>query len=161
MELLNNLGINVKLLIAQIVNFLILLFILYKFAYKPVFKILDNRTKKIEKGLKDAEEAKNKLVEISEKEKKIVAEAKKEAQIIIKKAEETAIQSAKDIEVSAKNQSDKILEEAKVQIEQEKDKAVKEIKSKIAELVIKATEKIIDEKIDQNKDKELIEKAIK
>ncbi len=161
MELLNNLGINVKLLIAQIVNFLILLFILYKFAYKPVFKVLDNRTKKIEKGLKDAEEAKNKLVEISEKEKKIVTEAKKEAQIIIKKAEETAIQSAKDIEISAKNQSDKILEEAKVQIEQEKNKAVKEIKSKIAELVIRATEKIIDEKIDQNKDKELIEKAIK
>lgn len=161
MELLNNLGINIKLLVAQIINFLVLLFVLYKFAYGPVLKMLENRTKKIEKGLKDAEDAKNKLVEIAEREKKILAEARNEAQKIIKKSEDVALKNARDIEVSAKEQSKKILAEAKVQIEQEKNKAVKDAKSEIADLVVRATEKIIDEKMNSAKDKELIEKAIK
>lgn len=161
MELLNNLGINIKLLIAQVINFLVLLFVLYKFAYGPVLKMLDNRTKKIEKGLRDAEDAKNKLVEISEREKKILSEARNEARKIIKKSEDVALKNAKDIEISAKAQSEKILEEAKVQIEQEKNKAVKEAKSEIAGLVVSATEKIIGEKMNSGKDKELIEKAIK
>ena len=62
MELLSNLGINGKLLLAQIVNFFILLYILKRFAYKPILKVLDDRKEKIEKGLRDAENAKDKLL---------------------------------------------------------------------------------------------------
>jgi F-type H+-transporting ATPase subunit b len=160
MELLANLGINWKLLIAQIVNFLILLFVLYKFAYTPVLKVLNDRTKKIEDGIKNAEDAKNKLIELSAREKDVLSKARKEAQEIIKKSEENALKNAKTIEDSAKNQYGKILEEAKAQIEQEKNKAVKEAKLEIAELIVSATEKIIDEKMDAKKDKELINKAI-
>jgi F-type H+-transporting ATPase subunit b len=160
MELLANLGINWKLLIAQIVNFLILLFVLYKFAYTPVLKVLNDRTKKIEDGIKNAEDAKNKLIELSAREKDVLSKARKEAQEIIKKSEENALKNAKTIEDSAKNQYGKILEEVKAQIEQEKNKAVKEAKLEIAELIVSATEKIIDEKMDAKKDKELINKAI-
>jgi len=161
MELLANLGINWKLLIAQIVNFLILLLVLYKFAYGPVLKMLNDRTKKIEDGIKNAEDAKKKLIELSAREKDVLAKARKEAQGIIKKSEENALKNAKLIEDSAKTQYEKILEEAKAQIEQEKNKAVKEAKSEIAELIVIATEKIIDEKMTNEKDKELISKAIK
>jgi F-type H+-transporting ATPase subunit b len=161
MELLSKIGIDWKLLAAQIINFLVLLFVLYKFAYGPILKMLDDRTKKIEKGLKDSEEAQKKLVEIEAKEKAVLVAAREEAQKIIQKSETTAVQNAKEIEISAKEQSAKILTEAKKQIEQEKNKVMQEVKSEIAGLVMQATEKIIDEKMTSEKDKEMINKAIK
>jgi F-type H+-transporting ATPase subunit b len=161
MELLNNLGINAKLLIAQIINFLVLLFVLYKFAYGPVLKILNERTKKIEKGLKDAETAQKKLTEISEKEKAVLIKARKEAQEIVDKAEKVAVKNKEEIIEQAKIQSEKILSDSAKKIETEKVLMFQEVKKQVAGLVVAATGKIIDEKMDAGKDKELIEKAIK
>ncbi len=160
MELLENLGINWKLLIAQIINFLILLFVLHRFAYKPILKMLDDRTNKIEKGLKDAEETQNKLREITQKEKEILAKARTEAQEILKKTEDMAKKSKEEIAVEAKTQAEKIISDAKASIESEKTKMLREVKSEVAELVVLATEKVIREKIDSAKDRELIEKSI-
>lgn len=148
-------------MLAQIVNFVILLAVLYKFAYGPVLKMLEERTKKIEKGLKDAEESHKKLAEISEKEAAVLVEARKNAQQIIKKSEETAIRNAEEIVAAAKGQSDKILESAKKQIEQEKEKILLEVKAEVAGLVVAATEKIIHAKLDGEKDRELISQSIK
>ena len=161
MELLNNLGINGKLLLAQIINFLVLLFVLYKFAYGPVLKILNERTNKIEKGLKDSEDAQKKLIEITEKERAVLVKARKQAQEIIAKAEEVAVKNKEEIIVAAKTQSEKILLDSAKKIETEKALMFQEVKKQVAELVIAATGKIIDEKMDTGKDKELIEKAIK
>jgi len=161
MELLNNLGINGKLLLAQIINFLVLLFVLYKFAYGPVLKLLDKRTKKIEKGLKDAEDAQKKLVEITEKERAVLVKARKQAQEIIAKAEEVAVKNKEEIIITAKAQSDKILADSAKKIETEKVLMFQEVKKQVSELVIAATGKIISEKLDSTKDKELIDKVIK
>ncbi len=160
MELLNSLGINVKLLIAQIINFLILLIVLYKFAYGPVLKMLDDRTKKIEKGMKDAEASGKKLEEIAATEKGILEEAKLQAKEIVKRSEDAAVTQAEEIVITAKEQTQKMIETATRQIEQEKTKILAEAKSEIANLVMRATEKIIDEKLDSVKDKELIEKSL-
>ena len=97
MELLTNVGINGKLLLAQSVNFVILLFVLYKFAYGPVLKLLTERTSKIEKGLKDSEYAQKKLIEITEKEREIFTRARKQAQEIVAKAEEVAMKNKEEI----------------------------------------------------------------
>ena len=160
-ELLTKLGIDWKLLIAQIVNFLVLLFVLYKFAYGPVLAMLDKRQKKIEKGLKDADEAHKKLAESEEKQKEILRKARTEAKDIVEKAHIQAEKSKSEIAGEAKKQSEKIIANAKDQIEQEKNKMITEVKSEIGSLVVAATEKIIGEKIDEKKDKELIEKSIK
>lgn len=160
-ELIKTFHIEVNLLVAQIVNFTIVLLVLYKFAYKPVLKTLNSRTDKIEKGLSDADTAGKKLEEIMKKEKEVLANAKKEAQEIIKTAEEQAKANATSIVLEARNQNEKLIVSAKKQIEQEKDKMLSEVKGEIANLVILATEKIIGEKLDKEKDKELIEKAIK
>lgn len=161
MELLNNLGINGKLLLAQIINFLILLWVLHKFAYGPVVKMLEERTEKIEKGLKNAQDAQKKLEEIAEKEKDVLVEARRQAQEIIKKSEATAVAQAQEIISVSKEQSQKMLETAQKQIDQEKAKILAEVKSEVAALVMMATEKIIDEKLDSVKDGELIKEAIK
>jgi F-type H+-transporting ATPase subunit b len=160
-ELIKTFHIETNLLIAQVVNFSIVLFVLYKFAYGPILKTLNDRTKKIEKGLKDAEETQKKLQEMTQKEKEILAKAKKEAQEIIKKSEEEAKKNAEMIVVEAKVKTDKAVADAKRLIEQEKSKMLSEVKADVAGLVALAAGKIISEKIDSAKDKELIEKALR
>lgn len=159
-ELLNKLGIDWKLLIAQIINFLVLLFVLYRFAYKPVLAMLEKRTKKIEKGLKDAEEAKKQLEAGRKKQAEILRKTRAEAKSIVEKAYIQAERGKSEIAAEAKAQKEKMIADAKAQIGQEKEKAVREIKSEIGNLIVAATEKIIDEKIDEEKDKEIIEKLI-
>ena len=83
MEILNQIGIDGKLLLAQAVNFLILLFLLHRFAYKPMLAFLEKRSDRIEKGLRDAEEAEKRLVQAAENEEKVLAKAREEAKKII------------------------------------------------------------------------------
>ena len=160
-ELVKTFHIEVGMLLAQFANFVIVFFVLYKFAYGPVLKLLNERTQKIEKGLKDAEESHKKLQEISEKEAAVLVEARKKAQEIIKKSEETAVAQSQEIVAGAKEQTEKMLASAKKEIEQEKEKIIAEAKSEVANLVVLATEKIIHEKLDSAKDKELISQIVK
>lgn len=159
-ELLSKLGIDWKLLIAQIVNFLILLFILYKFAYGPIVAMLEKRQKKIEQGLKDAEAARRNLEKSEEKQKEILKKARADFKVIVEKAHTQAEKSKSEIAAEAKAQAERILADAKVQIGREKEKTIREIKSEIGGLVIAAAEKVIGERLDEDKDKKLIERAI-
>ncbi|MFA5994504.1 MAG: F0F1 ATP synthase subunit B [Parcubacteria group bacterium] len=159
-ELVKTFHIEVGMLLAQFVNFAIVFFVLYKFAYGPVLKMLQERTKKIEQGLQDAQASQKKLAEISEKEALVLVEARKQSQAIIKKAEEAAVVQAQEIVTIAKEQTQKMLATAQRQIEQEKAKILAEVKAEVASLVMLATEKIIDEKLDSTKDSELIKRVI-
>ncbi|MDH4330512.1 MAG: F0F1 ATP synthase subunit B [Candidatus Moranbacteria bacterium] len=161
MELINALGLNVKILLAQLVNFSVLLFVLYKFAYGPILKMLDERRDKIEEGIKNAEDAKTKLAKIEMSEKEILSDARKEAQKIIVAAEDVAKKNKEDILNEAKKQSQQILEKAEKNIEQEKNKMMEDAKKELSELVSLATEKIVGEKMDAKKDKEIIDSVIK
>lgn len=159
-EIINTFHIDWKLIIAQLVNFAIVLFVLYKFAYGPILKMMNERSDKIEKGLKDAEGAHKKLKEIAEKEKEVLVEARKQAQEIVAKAESVAVKSKEEIIADSKVQAVKILEDAAKKIEQEKNQMLSEVKTQVAELVVAATGKVIDEKMDSDKDKELINKSL-
>jgi len=121
---------------------------------------LNERTGKIEKGLKDAEDAQNKLAEMEKKEKDVLTKAKEEGQKIITAAEVTAQKNKEDLLVETKQQAEKLLTDAGKKIEEEKNKMIGEVRSEVAGLVVMATEKILDEKIDVSKDKELIKKSI-
>ena len=160
-ELITTFHIDWKLIVAQLVNFAIILFVLKKFAYGPVMKLMNDRAKKIEKGLHDAEAAGKKLTEIEKEEKDILQQARAEAQKIAEKSENQAVKNAENIIALAEEQRKKMLQEAKEQLEVEKKKIVSEAKAEVGALIVQAAEKIIDEKMDSKRDKELIEKAIK
>jgi len=159
-ELITTFHIDWKLIIAQLVNFGIILFVLKRYAYGPTMKLMDDRTKKIEKGLKDAQDSHKKLAEIAEKEKEVLVEARKTAQEIVSKAEAVAVKNKEEIITQTKEQAEKILSDAAKKIELEKNQMFAEIKTQVAELVVLATGKVIGEKIDSEKDKDLIAKAI-
>ena len=97
---------------------------------------------------------------MTEKEKEVLVNAKKEAQEIIKKSENEAMKNAESIIANAKEQNTKMIEEAKAVIENEKERMLSEIKSEVADLVVMATEKVIAEKLNSEKDREIIKSAI-
>jgi F-type H+-transporting ATPase subunit b len=159
-ELIKTFHIDWKLIIAQLVNFAIVLFVLKYYAYGPVLKMMTERSEKIEKGIKDAEHAHKKLAEIAEKEKEVLVEAKKEAGAIIAKAEAVAVKNKESILAESKQQAEKILADGVKKMEAERVHMMEEIKDQLAELVVAATGKVLAEKIDGDKDKEIIARAI-
>lgn len=161
MELFKVFGLNFKILIAQFFNFAILFFVLYKFGYKPILKFLDDRKNEIAKGIKDAEVAQKKLIEIEEREKEIIKKAKKEALKIIEEAKERGKKRREQMIEKAKEDIGQIIEGEKIKMRAEKAETLKEIKAEIASLIVGAVEKVLEEKMDKKKDKELIEKIAK
>ncbi|HBU10315.1 MAG: F0F1 ATP synthase subunit B, F-type H+-transporting ATPase subunit b [Parcubacteria group bacterium GW2011_GWC1_36_108] len=160
-ELISTFHIDIKLIIAQLVNFAIVLFVLKRYAYGPMMKLMNERSEKIEKGIADAEESQKRLAEITQKEKEVLVEARKTAQEIVAKAEAVAVKNKEEIVVEAKAQAEKILADSAKKIELEKNQMMQEVKGQIAELVVAATRKLIDEKMTSEKDTDLIAKAIR
>ena len=159
-ELFTSLGLNAKLFVAQLINFGILLFVMYRFVYKPILRLLDDRTKKIEKGLADADASRQKLEEMTEREREIVTEAKKQAKELIAAAEAQAQVNRDEIIASAKEESAKILQQSQKNIEEQKIQLIGDVKKEVAQLVMTAVEKVIGEKMDEKQDTKIINDAI-
>ena len=155
MEALSALGIDWKLLLAQGVNFLVLLYILKRFAYKPMLDHLEKRTARIERGLKDAEAAKVRLEEAAAKEEAILGKAREAAKQIVADAEIAAEKRGEKIVDEVEKKAAILLEEAKKHAEQERDTLFREAKNEIAGLVLAATEKVLREKLSGSTDEEL------
>jgi len=161
MELFQALGLNVKILIAQLVNFAILLFILWKFGYGPMIRFLDERNEKIESGIKNFEEAQKRMVEIEEKEKQVIKEAQKQAQELIAKTNDMIARRKKEMTKKAKEEISAIVQKTKDDLEIEKKITLKHIKEESADLVIEVLEKILGKNMDVSIDKAFIDQAIK
>lgn len=155
------LGIDWRLLIAQVVNFLILLILLTKFLYKPIVKMLDNRSNKIESGLKAAEKSQKDLAKADVDAEKIREKAYKEANEILVGAKSEAGEEAKKIVSKAEAQAEEIRKYAAEEALSSKDKAMRDAKGELSNLVTLALGKIIGEQLDETEKKKMTEKAIK
>ncbi|MAG45018.1 ATP synthase F0 subunit B [bacterium] len=160
MELLGKLGINWTLLLAQIINFLVLFFLLKKFLYKPILGIIEKRQKKIKKGLENAEKAEHDLARASARAEKIIIKANKESQDIIRKSEKQAEQVNNKMIAQAEEKISDLQLRAKDEISQAKEQMLEQARDELADLVVLATERVLEEKIDGKKDKMLVERAL-
>lgn len=144
MELLSKLGIDWKLLIAQIINFGILILVLGKFVYRPLLNMLNERQHKIEKGLEEAKkgEALLKQIEVIEKERKEATS--REVAVMINKAMEEAERVKQDIMKEAQAQAEDLLRRAKLQTEEMKANIVKEVKLEVSKLILFAMAKVLE-----------------
>lgn len=160
MEILSAFGLDWKVLLAQFFNFAILVFVLWRFAYKPIFKFLEERKNKIEEGVKNAEQATQKLIEIGEKEKEVLIEAKKEALNMINEAKDNADKKGNEIIKRAQEEASSVIVKEREKFNQEKIEIFKDMRNNLSELVILAVEKVIEEKMNNEKDREIIKKAL-
>lgn len=154
------LGINLTSFIAQIINFLIVMFLLWKFAYKPVFGILETRQKKVEQGLKDAEKAAKDRGEAELEAEKIREKAYQEANEILKNAKEAANAESAELIKKSSDQADRIMANAKSEAASAKDKVMSEAKKEISDVVVIALNKIVREEFSDEEKKKLTSKAI-
>lgn len=160
MEALSNLGVDWRLFLAQAVNFLILLFVLKRFAYTPMLRFLEERSTKIEKGLKDAETASKRLEQAEKEHKALLAKAQKEAKGIVDEA--VAAAKRRDAEQLEKTKAEvgALLEAGQKNIADERARALREAKQELGGLVALAAEKLAGVKVDAEKDNELIQKSL-
>lgn len=155
------LGIDLKLIIAQVVNFGIVLFLLQRFLYKPIISMLDERKEKIARGLEDSEKAKETLTKSEETAGKAREKAYAEAKEFSSEAEREAGEKAIVIINKANEQAEKILEKANEEAAGAKEKALLEAKREINNVVILALDKIIGEELNKDQKEKLTAKAIK
>lgn len=160
MDLIDKLGIDLKLLIAQIVNFAILLFILTKLIYKPLLKVLDDRKKMIAKSVDDSKKIEDRLAAIEADKDKVLANAGKEAMVIVEKAKKEAEEEHVKIIAAAKKEISTLAERYRAQLKEEKSEIMNEVKKEVAELVVLSSEKILGREFSPD-DQSRLESAIK
>lgn len=160
-ELVKTFHIDGYLILAQLVNFFIVLAILFKFAYKPVLALLNDRTAKIEKSLEDAKKIEEKLVAQEEDYKKVIAEARREAQVVLEKANVLAEEKHEAMILKAKEEIGVIINKEKEKMLSEKAETMKELKKEVVELVSLSLEKLIGEKVTAKSDQEFIKNIVK
>jgi len=154
------LGIDWKLFLAQLINFGLVLFVLWKWVYKPLVKTLNERSKKIEKGLKEAKEIEERLMTTKEQQEELLTEARTEAAVILERAEKEAGENKSMMIQEAEERINKQLEMARQRLAEDKDKIAKEIKTEVAELVGQALQKIIPEQLGEKADKKIIKRIL-
>ena len=144
------------------VVFLLLIFLLKKFAWSPILKAVDDRNKSIDEALSSAEKAKVEMEQLSANNEKIIQEARIERDSIIKEARAVKENTISEAKSKASSEAEKIILSAKEQITNEKMKAMVELKNEIADISIQMAEKIIKSELkDVKSQKKLIEKTLK
>lgn len=161
MEILENFGVNPILLAAQIVNFLIVFFILKKFLYKPVLDLLNKRKITIKEGIDQAEKARIKLEKVIIEEKSILRQAQLQAKKVIEDAKQESIEITKQMTDSAKKQTEKTLKDAQEQIARESIDVEKRLAVTTSKLAVSILEKALSEFFSGKEQKEVVENALK
>jgi F-type H+-transporting ATPase subunit b len=136
-------------------------FVLAKFAWKPLLKMLQDREDMIRSSLEDAEKAKSELERLNEESEAIMAKARSEAQSILADGKAAAEKVKDGIIAKSKEQANKIREDAGNQIQVEKDKAISEIKEEVVNLTLSVAEKLIQKNLSDADNKSLIEESLK
>jgi len=160
-SLISTFHLDLKLFIAQVVNFAVVFSILYFFAFKPLLKMMGERTDKIAKSLKDAAEIESRLTLTEKEQAEIILAAKKQANLIIEEANGRGEEKRAELINKAKEDIGQVMNNERAKMERDKAETLKEIKSEVADLVVLTVEKLLSEKMDSAKDQKIIKDLIK
>ena len=141
-------------------SFLLLIFLVKKYAWGNISSILDERAEKISSDIDGAEEARKKAEELASKRETELAGSRTEAKTIIENAKETAEKSRADILAEAKLEAGRLKEKANQEIAQNKAEALQSVKGEVADLTVSLAGKIISQNLDGHAHKELIDQYI-
>jgi F-type H+-transporting ATPase subunit b len=159
--ILTNLGFDWRVALANLVNFLIIVWILKKFAFKPIETAIKNREDKIKKGIEDAERATTEFQMAKQVCDKMISEAKTEANKIIASSQSQSEKIIAEAKVLQDEQTKQIILKAKKLIKQEKEKMLQDLKKEVVDLVIISTEKFVKKDLKKEDQEEFIKNLIK
>ncbi|MGB4861101.1 MAG: F0F1 ATP synthase subunit B [Tepidiformaceae bacterium] len=154
------LGLNLPQLIAQVVNFFVLLFILRLVAYKPILKMLDERKEKIAEGLNAAEIARAEAAAAQANIQDQLNVARKDGQEIVANAQAIATRIQTDAREQSAQDREVALERARSEIQQERDRAIAGLRSEFADITVSAAEKVINQSLDRQAHQRVIDETL-
>ena len=144
MELLTKLGVDWKLLIAQIVNFTILVSVLTYFVYRPLLDLLDARRGRIAKAMEDAKRVEQQTRELEQFRLEELKKIDQEVGALIERGKRQAEQIRDEILLSAKRQADDILAKGRRQLESERSQVFRDVQATLASMIVRMTQKILE-----------------
>ena len=145
------LGINGPFLLAQIVNFLVIMTLLRMFLYQPVLNMLEERKEKIRESLNAAEKARSEAASQSAQNEKIIADARRQGQDLIRQAEERARRRENEILAEARETASALKERAASESEYERQQALSSLREEVAQLSLAIARKAIGEELKLNR----------
>ena len=157
---ITDLGINLPVLLFQLVNFTFLLLVLRLLVYKPVLKMLDERRARIQEGLSAADRGREQAIEAERQAQEQIAAARREGQDIVANAQQIAQRLQEEARAQALQQQETMLERARSEIQLERDAAIDSLRREFADLTISAAEKVIGQSLDRTAHQRLIEQAL-
>jgi len=155
-----SLGINLPLLVAFIINFIILFVLLRIFLYKPVLKMLDERSKRTKEGMELAEATKKEYEQAKSEIQKQIEKGRQEAQAIIAQTIQVGERLKEESRQEATKQAQVIVDRTRAELEAERDKIVENLRREFVDISISAAEKVIKETLDKEKHRKLIEETL-
>lgn len=154
---MEKLGINLGLLVSQIVNFTLLIVLLSMLLYKPILRMLNERKDRIAKSMADVDEARAAAARAQQDYDRTIAEAQRKGQEIVAQAAQAAEKVRAEIEAGARREADAIRQKAREEAAQEKSRVLAEVQGQIASLSMMATERVLGQGVDQNTQRKLID----
>lgn len=158
--LAGTLGLDIKLFLAQLVNFGLVVFVMWRWVYRPLLKAMDERTAKIDRGLKDAEASATARADAEKQAQLVMTEARNQARSIMEQANVAAAEQGTALVAKAKREVESIVAMGKSQLAVDKDKMLTEVKAELSGVLALAVERITNEKIDPKKDAALIKSSL-
>ena len=155
------LGLTLPNFIGQLINFLILLGVLTFFGYKPIRKMLDERSNRIKKSMEHAEAARQEYERARVEAEKQINKARDEGQAIVGQSEQAGEKIKEEARQEARKEAQAIVDRTRKELEHERDKAINELRKEFVDTAILAAEKVISETLNKEKHSSLIEKTLK
>lgn len=157
---MGELGINIPLLVAQVINFFVVLLVLRLFLYRPVLNLLDRRAQRVREGLEAADQSKERAAQTEQEVAQQLEEARRQGQALVAQAQETANRIQEEARGQARRDGETLLERARNEIQLERDQAIAELRREFADLTVSAAEKVIGQSLDRQAHRRLIDETL-
>ena len=154
------LGLDLATFVGQLVSFLILLGLLVYFGYKPVRRMLDERSKRIKESMEQAEATRKEYEQAKVAVEEQISQARQEGQAVITQAAQIGDRLKEEARAEARREAQAIVERTRLELERERDKLIDDLRREFVNTAILAAEKMIKETLDKEKHKKLIKEAL-
>jgi len=154
------LNIEPGLIVWTIITFVLLMIVLRAVVWKPILTMLDDREGRIRESLEQAEKARAETEQAAEENRRAMEKAQADVQTAIAQGRETAERVAQEVRERAEADARQLLDQAQRTIEQEKQRAVQELRNQVADLAILAAGKILDDNLDESRNRKIVDDFI-
>ncbi len=157
---LADIGINLPLLVAFVINFVILFGLLGLVLYKPVMKMLDERSRRIKESVERAEATRQEYARAEEEVKKLISRAREDGQALVSQASQIGEKLKEEAKEGARKEAQAIVDRTRAELEEERDRIVDDLRREFVDISILAAEKVIKETLDRERHRRLIEETL-